>query len=70
MASLVIALAIFLGALGDYSGESLMRMAALVCFDGLVPLGPDFIQKGGWTPWKICRPRISKTTKPSMGSVI
>jgi hypothetical protein len=35
----------FLGALGDYSGESLMRMAALVCFDGLVPLGPDFIQK-------------------------
>ncbi len=36
----------FLGALGDYSGESLMRMAALVCFDGLIPLGPDFIQKG------------------------
>lgn len=36
----------FLGALGDYSGESLMRMSALVCFDGLVPLGPDFILKG------------------------
>ncbi len=36
----------FLGALGDYGGESLMRMAALVCFDGLVPLGPDFILKG------------------------
>lgn len=36
----------FLAALGDYSGESLMRMAALVCFDGLVPLGPDFILKG------------------------
>lgn len=36
----------FLKALGDYSGESLIRMAALVCFDGLVPLGPDFIQKG------------------------
>ena len=35
----------FLVALGDYSGESLMRMAALVCFDGLIPLGPDFIQK-------------------------
>jgi len=34
----------FLGALGDYSGESLMLMAALVCFDGLIPLGPDFIQ--------------------------
>lgn len=36
----------FLAALGDYGGESLMRMAALVCFDGLVPLGPDFISKG------------------------
>ncbi|MFB2893496.1 hypothetical protein ACE1CI_11335 [Aerosakkonemataceae cyanobacterium BLCC-F50] len=35
----------FLAALGDYSGESLMRMAALVCFDGLIPLGPDFIEK-------------------------
>uniref|UniRef100_B8HYN6 Uncharacterized protein n=1 Tax=Cyanothece sp. (strain PCC 7425 / ATCC 29141) TaxID=395961 RepID=B8HYN6_CYAP4 len=33
----------FVAALGDYSGESLMRMAALVCFDGLIPLGPDFI---------------------------
>ncbi|MBE9181323.1 hypothetical protein IQ268_22435 [Oculatella sp. LEGE 06141] len=35
----------FLAALKDYSGESLMRMAALVCFDGLVPLGPDFALK-------------------------
>lgn len=35
----------FVGALSDYSGESLMRMAALVCFDGLIPLGPDFIMK-------------------------
>jgi hypothetical protein len=33
----------FLGALGEYSGESLMRMAALVCIDGLIPLGPDFL---------------------------
>lgn len=33
----------FVGALGDYGGESLMRMAALVCFDGLIPLGPDFL---------------------------
>jgi len=32
----------FLSALADYSGESLMRMAALVSFDGLIPLGPDF----------------------------
>ena len=36
----------FLSALKDYSGESLMRMAALVCFDGLVPLGADFALKG------------------------
>jgi hypothetical protein len=36
----------FLSALKDYGGESLMRMAALVCFDGLIPLGPDFATKG------------------------
>jgi hypothetical protein len=35
----------FVASLGEYSGESLMRMAALVCVDGLIPLGPDFIQK-------------------------
>ena len=35
----------FVGALSDYSGESLMRMATLVCVDGLVPLGPDFLLK-------------------------
>ncbi|WP_072622865.1 hypothetical protein [Spirulina major] len=34
----------FVKSLADYSGESLMRMAALVCFDALIPLGPDFIQ--------------------------
>ncbi|MBE9069093.1 hypothetical protein IQ260_20820 [Leptolyngbya cf. ectocarpi LEGE 11479] len=34
----------FVKALGDYGGESLVRMAALVCFDGLVPLGPNFIK--------------------------
>ena len=35
----------FVGALADYSGESLMRMAALVSVDALLPLGPDFIGK-------------------------
>jgi hypothetical protein len=35
----------FLASLADYSGESLMRMAALVCFDGLIPLGPNFAEK-------------------------
>ncbi|MDJ1183988.1 hypothetical protein [Roseofilum casamattae] len=28
-----------------YQGEALMRMATLVCVDGLLPLGPDFLQK-------------------------
>ena len=32
----------FLAALADYGGESLMRMAALVSFDGLIPLGASF----------------------------
>jgi len=35
----------FVNSLSSYSKENLMRMAALVCLDGLIPLGPDFIQK-------------------------
>ncbi|MEB3359131.1 MAG: hypothetical protein VKK04_20560 [Synechococcales bacterium] len=35
----------FLKALGDYGQESLMRMAALVAFDGVIPLGADFSSK-------------------------
>lgn len=35
----------FVNSLSSYSRENLMRMAALVCLDGLIPLGPDFIQK-------------------------
>ncbi|MBW4652756.1 MAG: hypothetical protein KME20_06990 [Kaiparowitsia implicata GSE-PSE-MK54-09C] len=35
----------FVASLGDYSGESLMRMAALTCFDGLIPLGAGFTDK-------------------------
>lgn len=35
----------FLRALGDYSSESLMRMAALVSFDGIIPLGAGFTTK-------------------------
>ncbi|MDJ0901062.1 MAG: hypothetical protein QNJ55_19855 [Xenococcus sp. MO_188.B8] len=35
----------FVGSLADYGGESLMRMAALICVDGLIPLGPDFLLK-------------------------
>ena len=35
----------FVAALADYGGESLMRIAALICVDGLIPLGPDFLLK-------------------------
>lgn len=46
----------FVKSLSDYRHEALMRMAALICFDGLMPLGPDFfsmvmgmLQKSGVT---------------------
>ncbi len=29
----------------NYTGAALIRMAGLVCLDGLLPLGPDFLQK-------------------------
>ena len=32
-------------ALTQYHNESLMRIAALICVDGIIPLGPDFIKK-------------------------
>lgn len=32
----------FVKALGVYSKDDLMRMSALVCLDGILPLGPDF----------------------------
>lgn len=35
----------FVESLTDYRHESLMRIAALVCVDGVLPLGPDFISK-------------------------
>lgn len=31
--------------LTQYHNESLMRIAALICVDGTIPLGPDFIKK-------------------------
>ncbi|NJP06207.1 MAG: hypothetical protein HC837_11585 [Chloroflexaceae bacterium] len=34
----------FVKSLGKYSKESLMRMNALICFDGILPLGPDFVR--------------------------
>src|SRR5262249_48946314 len=36
----------FVKSLANYSKESLMRMSALVCFDGVLPLGPAFLSKG------------------------
>ncbi|OQX24385.1 MAG: hypothetical protein BWK80_21100 [Desulfobacteraceae bacterium IS3] len=43
----------FIKALGDYSGESKIRMAGLICFDGLIPLGPEFINFGADTIKKL-----------------
>lgn len=59
----------FLAALGDYSGESLMRMAALVCYDGLIPLGADFVSKGlstisQTTPSELEKNQSFKSVKP------
>ena len=34
----------FVAALGAYEKESLIRMGALLTFDGLIPLGPDFMR--------------------------
>ncbi|MCB9674220.1 MAG: hypothetical protein H6737_03835 [Alphaproteobacteria bacterium] len=39
------ALAKFTGALADYGRNDLLRIAAWVVYDGMVPLGPDFLQK-------------------------
>jgi len=33
----------FVKALGEYEKEALIRMGGLVCFDGLIPFGGDFI---------------------------
>lgn len=35
---------VYASQLQHYSHESLLRFAALVCFDGLLPLGPDFVR--------------------------
>lgn len=35
----------FTAALGEYAGEAKIRMAALVAFDGIIPLGPNFLDK-------------------------
>lgn len=35
----------FVKSLTHYRDEALIRMAALICFDGLIPLGPGYLQK-------------------------
>jgi hypothetical protein len=35
----------FVKSLTHYKDEALIRMAALICFDGLIPLGPDYLNK-------------------------
>lgn len=36
----------FVKSLSDYRDEGLMRMAAVICLDGFLPLGPGFLEKG------------------------
>jgi hypothetical protein len=56
----------FARSLADYGGDSLMRMAALIAIDGVIPLGPDFIQKVGSTLDKL-RPRQLSQNKMYQG---
>ena len=35
----------FLQALNGYKDEALVRMAALACYDGIIPLGPEFTER-------------------------
>jgi hypothetical protein len=57
----------FVAALADYSSESLMRMAALVSFDGLIPLGATFSEKalnllGNMSPSELDKNKTFKVT--------
>lgn len=45
----------FMGAVGSYEKENLIRLSAIVVFDGLIPLGPEYGAKlmdaaAGWSP--------------------
>ena len=45
----------FMGAVSSYEKENLIRLSAIVTFDGLIPLGPDYGAKlldsaSGWSP--------------------
>jgi len=53
----------------DYSGESLMRMVALVCVDGLIPLGPDFYPESAINPNQTS-PQDLEKTQPSSASIM
>ncbi|MGL5874182.1 MAG: hypothetical protein ACRC2R_17745 [Xenococcaceae cyanobacterium] len=57
----------FVASLGDYSGESLMRMVALICVDGLIPLGPDFLLKAQSTIGNISPGELS--SHPTFGRI-
>jgi hypothetical protein len=52
----------FLAALKEYSGDSIMRMAALVCLDALLPLGPDFILKAESTLTNLSPHELAKNS--------
>ena len=61
----------FTGSLANYHDESVMRMAALVAVDGLIPLGPDFIKKVQSTLGQIRPEELERNAKfQSLSNVI
>lgn len=50
----------FTGALDNYGSAAKMRLAALVAFDGIIPLGPDFIDKANDRVAKLDQPGLEE----------
>jgi len=61
----------FRASLGNYHNDSVMRMAALVAVDGLIPLGPNFIIKAQTIINQLNAPELEKNaTFQSISSAI
>ena len=76
MGFLVTVLAILSKLWVSTGGESKIRMAALLCFDGLIPLGPDFVDKaraglGGLSPDRLAEnPTFKRIEKFIPGNIL
>lgn len=61
----------FVQALGEYTGAAKIRMAGIIAFDGIIPLGPDFLKKcmdsvGGLNEDTLGKSKIFQSVKPFM----